>query len=279
MCVWCCPDDGSEPARWDECWLSRSQAVSERQPFHPGHRQVSEHQLQGGEGAAYTQDVESVTTYHSTKQTNKQTWSKLGVVLIKACGVLQELEAIRDALTPPLACAAAKIGDLEAMEALKEMVSNPTIFATRAVDDHHLVLIVCQEYNNPFVHTPWDLYVLLYMEMSYPVSCFSVSSPKSHGSIWSGLSHRLCCVGSTHPSERLTPEGSPANFQGHSSSMERYGKRTGAQPNKTWGLTGKTGLELPRRSRVHVCMWLGWCAVAARITPPVSKDTFKVLSS
>uniref|UniRef100_A0A671V2D4 asparaginase n=1 Tax=Sparus aurata TaxID=8175 RepID=A0A671V2D4_SPAAU len=37
---------------------------------------------------------------------------------------LQELEAIRDALTPPLACAAAKIGDVEALEALKEMGSN-----------------------------------------------------------------------------------------------------------------------------------------------------------
>ncbi|KAM8916607.1 60 kDa lysophospholipase isoform 2-T2 [Spinachia spinachia] len=36
----------------------------------------------------------------------------------------EELEAIRDALTPPLACAAAKIGDLEAFEALKEMGTN-----------------------------------------------------------------------------------------------------------------------------------------------------------
>uniref|UniRef100_A0A3Q3RN43 asparaginase n=1 Tax=Mastacembelus armatus TaxID=205130 RepID=A0A3Q3RN43_9TELE len=34
------------------------------------------------------------------------------------------LEAIRDALTPPLACAAAKIGDIEALEALKEMGSS-----------------------------------------------------------------------------------------------------------------------------------------------------------
>lgn len=37
----------------------------------------------------------------------------------------QELAAIRDALMPPLACAAAKIGDIEALEALKEMVSPP----------------------------------------------------------------------------------------------------------------------------------------------------------
>lgn len=37
----------------------------------------------------------------------------------------QELAAIRDALTPPLACAAAKIGDIEALEALKEMVIHP----------------------------------------------------------------------------------------------------------------------------------------------------------
>lgn len=36
----------------------------------------------------------------------------------------EELEAIRDALTPPLACAAAKIGDMEALKALKEMGSN-----------------------------------------------------------------------------------------------------------------------------------------------------------
>ncbi|XP_078031168.1 60 kDa lysophospholipase isoform X2 [Epinephelus lanceolatus] len=36
----------------------------------------------------------------------------------------EELEAIRDALTPLLACAAAKIGDIEAIEALKEMGSN-----------------------------------------------------------------------------------------------------------------------------------------------------------
>uniref|UniRef100_A0A8C4E4B9 asparaginase n=1 Tax=Dicentrarchus labrax TaxID=13489 RepID=A0A8C4E4B9_DICLA len=37
---------------------------------------------------------------------------------------IQELEAIRDALTPPLACAAAKIGDKEALEAIKEMGGN-----------------------------------------------------------------------------------------------------------------------------------------------------------
>ncbi|XP_008330661.1 60 kDa lysophospholipase isoform X1 [Cynoglossus semilaevis] len=36
----------------------------------------------------------------------------------------EELEAIRDALTPPLACAAAKIGDTEALEALKDMGTN-----------------------------------------------------------------------------------------------------------------------------------------------------------
>lgn len=40
---------------------------------------------------------------------------------VKHCR-LQELEAIRDALTPTLACAAAKIGDIEALEAIKEMV-------------------------------------------------------------------------------------------------------------------------------------------------------------
>ncbi|XP_068607991.1 60 kDa lysophospholipase [Brachionichthys hirsutus] len=36
----------------------------------------------------------------------------------------EELEAIRDALTAPLACASAKIGDIEALEALREMGSN-----------------------------------------------------------------------------------------------------------------------------------------------------------
>nr|XP_057947268.1 60 kDa lysophospholipase isoform X2 [Doryrhamphus excisus] len=36
----------------------------------------------------------------------------------------EELQAIRDALTPPLACAATKIGDIEALQALKEMGSN-----------------------------------------------------------------------------------------------------------------------------------------------------------
>lgn len=36
----------------------------------------------------------------------------------------EELEAIRDALTPLLACAATKIGDVEALEAIREMGSN-----------------------------------------------------------------------------------------------------------------------------------------------------------
>ncbi|XP_061599837.1 60 kDa lysophospholipase isoform X2 [Cololabis saira] len=36
----------------------------------------------------------------------------------------EELEAIRNALTPPLACSAAKIGDIGALEALKDMGSN-----------------------------------------------------------------------------------------------------------------------------------------------------------
>uniref|UniRef100_W5KL91 asparaginase n=1 Tax=Astyanax mexicanus TaxID=7994 RepID=W5KL91_ASTMX len=36
----------------------------------------------------------------------------------------EELEAIRDALCPTLACAAAKIGDIEALEAIREMGSN-----------------------------------------------------------------------------------------------------------------------------------------------------------
>lgn len=40
---------------------------------------------------------------------------------------MQELAAIRDALTSPLACAAAKIGDIDTLEALKEMVSLLTV--------------------------------------------------------------------------------------------------------------------------------------------------------
>jgi hypothetical protein len=43
--------------------------------------------------------------------------------------VPQELEAIRDALAPPLACAAAKIGDVEALESIREMASNTEINA------------------------------------------------------------------------------------------------------------------------------------------------------
>ncbi|XP_049595651.1 60 kDa lysophospholipase isoform X1 [Syngnathus scovelli] len=47
-------------------------------------------------------------------------------VIAKALSISckEELEAIRDALTPSLACAATKIGDIEALEALKEMGSN-----------------------------------------------------------------------------------------------------------------------------------------------------------
>lgn len=42
---------------------------------------------------------------------------------LKHCRLfLQELAAIRDALTSPLACAAAKIGDIEALNALRDMV-------------------------------------------------------------------------------------------------------------------------------------------------------------
>lgn len=36
--------------------------------------------------------------------------------------VSQELEAVRDALIPPLACAAAKLGDIDALRAIAEMV-------------------------------------------------------------------------------------------------------------------------------------------------------------
>lgn len=36
--------------------------------------------------------------------------------------VFQELEAVRDVLIPPLACAAAKLGDIDALRAIAEMV-------------------------------------------------------------------------------------------------------------------------------------------------------------
>ncbi|CAL8300267.1 unnamed protein product [Boreogadus saida] len=42
-----------------------------------------------------------------------------------SCG--EELVAIRDALAPPLACAAAKIGDVEALESIREMGSNLSV--------------------------------------------------------------------------------------------------------------------------------------------------------
>ncbi|MGH0176426.1 UNVERIFIED_CONTAM: hypothetical protein FKN15_072735 [Acipenser sinensis] len=47
-------------------------------------------------------------------------------VIAKSLGVSckEELEAVRDALTPALACAAAKIGDIDALEAIREMGSN-----------------------------------------------------------------------------------------------------------------------------------------------------------
>ncbi|XP_054652296.1 60 kDa lysophospholipase isoform X2 [Dunckerocampus dactyliophorus] len=52
--------------------------------------------------------------------------SKFIQVIAKSLSISckEELEAVRDALTPPLACAATKIGDIEALEALKEMGSN-----------------------------------------------------------------------------------------------------------------------------------------------------------
>ncbi|KAK6481232.1 60 kDa lysophospholipase isoform X2 [Huso huso] len=47
-------------------------------------------------------------------------------VIAKSLGVSckEELEAVHDALTPALACAAAKIGDINALEAIREMGSN-----------------------------------------------------------------------------------------------------------------------------------------------------------
>lgn len=36
--------------------------MSERQPFHPGHRQVSEHQLQRGEATNVYTDLNSITS-------------------------------------------------------------------------------------------------------------------------------------------------------------------------------------------------------------------------
>lgn len=54
------------------------------------------------------------------------TQTELDVRSLNVWSCPQELAAVRDALTAPLACAAAKIGDIEALEALKEMVNPPT---------------------------------------------------------------------------------------------------------------------------------------------------------
>lgn len=72
------------------------------------------------------------------------------------------------------------------------------------------------------------------------------------GLYWSCLSCGVCAHKWTFHSD-----GSPA-FPG---SIFQYSK-----PNKTWGQTGKAGLELPQRSLVHVCIWLDLCAVAAWTT-------------
>lgn len=45
------------------------------------------------------------------------------------CWFPKELEGIRDALNPTLACAAAKIGDIEALEAISEMVCVILLYA------------------------------------------------------------------------------------------------------------------------------------------------------
>lgn len=114
--------------------LCGHQAVSERQSFHPGHRQVAEHQLQRGEAADRTSTKSG--TFHKNKKPNFLCCSVLATECVLSTSVmvsqhaalkhcrlcLQELAAIRDALTPPLACAAAKIGDIEALDALKDMV-------------------------------------------------------------------------------------------------------------------------------------------------------------
>lgn len=57
----------------------------------------------------------------------------------------KELEAIRDALTPPLACAAAKIGDVEALGALKEMVNTSMITTLREplITNNNLTQTLC----------------------------------------------------------------------------------------------------------------------------------------
>lgn len=85
--------------------------------------------------------TETAPTYHQTYQLffnralcgNKTDFFKnayADAYFIERLLMQQELAAIRDALTPPLACAAAKIGDIEALQALKEMVSHPALCTT-----------------------------------------------------------------------------------------------------------------------------------------------------
>lgn len=131
LCVALCAADGSEPPRRDELGLCRHQSLSERQPIHPGHRQISEHQLQRGEPPFFL-----IFLLHRNRAAFFQNPEfDLDVLSLNIWGCPQELAAIRDALTPPLACAAAKIGDIEALDALKEMV-NPLIMAPLHIWNH-----------------------------------------------------------------------------------------------------------------------------------------------
>jgi len=59
--------------------------------------------------------------------------------------VSQELEAVRDALIPLLACAAAKLGDVDALRAIAEMVMWNSQFvneySSRAVHDRRKLIL------------------------------------------------------------------------------------------------------------------------------------------
>uniref|UniRef100_A0A673YST5 asparaginase n=1 Tax=Salmo trutta TaxID=8032 RepID=A0A673YST5_SALTR len=67
---------------------------------------------------------EMIADLHGAKLTLSD--SRFIQVIAKSLSISckEELEAVRDALTPTLACAASKVGDVEALDAIKEMGSN-----------------------------------------------------------------------------------------------------------------------------------------------------------
>ncbi|CAL8377285.1 unnamed protein product [Boreogadus saida] len=91
---------------------------------------------EGGLGARSDLMVELLTLMYRTEQAGESVGfivsdSRFIQVIAKSLsiGCKEELEAIRDAPAPPLASAGAKIGDMEALESIREMASNTEINA------------------------------------------------------------------------------------------------------------------------------------------------------